>query len=118
MPQRTSIPSRTRRLVRLSSTTSTFTSRSVPGVVAVPLLLSWESVFFNFTVKWNVVPVPSSLSAHTLPPIISTRRWEIVSPSPVPPYFRVAEVSACEKASKMDCIFSLGIPTPVSETEK
>ena len=34
---------------------------------------------------WKVDPLPSSLSTHIVPPISSTRRFEIASPSPVPP---------------------------------
>ena len=33
----------------------------------------------------NVEPLPSSLSARMVPPISSTRRFEIARPSPVPP---------------------------------
>src|SRR2546425_1933329 len=39
-------------------------------------------------------------------------------PSPVPPYLRVVEPSAWEKASKIICCFSIGMPIPVSLTEK
>ena len=35
-------------------------------------------------------------------------------PSPVPPYRRVVELSACVKAWKMCCCFSGGMPIPVS----
>ena len=37
------------------------------------------------SVTWNVDPLPTSLSAHSSPPISSTRRFEIARPSPVPP---------------------------------
>ena len=46
------------------------------------------------------------------------RRFDIVSPSPVPPYFRVVEVSACVKGAKMTSHLSAGTPIPVSETVK
>ena len=39
-------------------------------------------------------------------------------PSPVPPYLRLVEPSACWKASKMICCFSVEMPMPVSVTEK
>ena len=38
------------------------------------------------------------LSTQISPPINSTRRLHMVSPSPVPPYFLVVELSAWEKA--------------------
>ena len=34
---------------------------------------------------WKADPLPSSLSTHSLPPISSTRRFEIARPRPVPP---------------------------------
>ena len=39
-------------------------------------------------------------------------------PSPVPPYLRVVEPSACVNASKISCCFSRGMPMPVSLTLK
>ena len=51
----------------------------------------------NLAVKWNVEPLPSSLSIAILPPIASTSCIEIARPKPVPPYFRLVEPSACEK---------------------
>jgi hypothetical protein len=42
----------------------------------------------------------------------------IVSPSPLPPYFRVVEESACVNAPKIESALSRGIPIPVSLTEK
>jgi hypothetical protein len=42
----------------------------------------------------------------------------IARPSPVPPYRRVVDASACVKASKIDACFSGGIPIPVSLTAK
>src|SRR5277367_4857451 len=69
------------------------------------------------TVKKKVVPEPGVLSSQIRPPIISTNRFEMVSPSPVPPYLRVVVPSACEKASNMCCCFEAGTPMPVSRTE-
>jgi len=48
----------------------------------------------NLAVNQNVLPLYSSLSTHIRPPIKSTNRLEIASPSPVPPNFLVVEVSA------------------------
>ena len=45
-------------------------------------------------VKWNTLPRLLSLSTQIFPDIIRTRRAEIERPRPVPPYFRVVEVSA------------------------
>jgi hypothetical protein len=53
-------------------------------------------------VKWKRVPESGPLSTQIFPPIISTKRVEIVSPKPVPPYFRVVEVSACVKVTDQD----------------
>ncbi len=39
-------------------------------------------------------------------------------PSPVPPYLRVVEPSACSNGSKIARRFSAGMPIPVSATEK
>ena len=43
----------------------------------------------------NVEPLPGALSTVTSPPIIWQNRRVIASPSPVPPYFRVVDASAC-----------------------
>jgi len=47
----------------------------------------------------KVEPSPGVLSTVTSPPIIRANRRLIARPSPVPPYFRVVEASACENAS-------------------
>ena len=52
------------------------------------------------TVNQKVLPTPSSLSTPISPPIAATSWREMASPSPVPPYLRVVEESACEKVSK------------------
>ena len=49
-------------------------------------------------------PRPGSLSTQMRPPISSTSRAEMARPSPVPPYFRVVEPSACAKASKISAL--------------
>jgi len=69
-------------------------------------------------VKCTVLPDPGMLSAQIFPPINSTRRFEIAKPRPVPPNLRVMDASACEKLSKIVERRSVGIPMPVSETEK
>ena len=48
----------------------------------------------NHVVKMKVLPLPYSLSTQMVPSIISTSFLEMERPSPVPPYFRVVEVSA------------------------
>jgi hypothetical protein len=73
---------------------------------------------WNFTVKWNCDPLPSSLSKWIRPPMISTSLWEIVSPRPVPPYSRVVDVSAWLNDSKTRSNFSGAMPMPVSATTK
>jgi hypothetical protein len=47
------------------------------------------------SVKANVEPWPSCDSTQILPPCISTMRFEMASPSPVPPFLRVTALSAC-----------------------
>ena len=55
----------------------------------------------NRAVKAKVLPRPGSLSTVIVPPIRATSRAAIVRPRPVPPYFRVVEVSSCSKARKI-----------------
>ena len=43
---------------------------------------------------------------------------QMASPSPVPPYLRVVEESACEKVSKIRVASSSAMPMPVSDTSK
>ncbi len=113
---RPSIPSRIRRFVRLSSTTRTLTARKISGGAIAPTSITFVSAIPRRAVKWNWLPRPSSLSTQIFPLIISTSLVEMVKPRPVPPYFRVVEVSAWENGSKINCSFSPGIPTPVSTT--
>jgi hypothetical protein len=42
---------------------------------------------------------------------------EMTSPNPVPPNFRLVELSACEKALKSFSFWKLEMPIPVSLTE-
>jgi hypothetical protein len=46
----------------------------------------------------KVEPRPGSLSTVMSPPIIWQKRLLIASPSPVPPYLRVVDASACENS--------------------
>ena len=66
--------------------------------------------------KAKVLPRPGSLSTVICPPIRATSRAAIVRPRPVPPYFRVVEVSSCSKARKILSCLSRGMPMPVSRT--
>src|SRR5262249_16683354 len=68
------------------------------------------------TVKKNVEPRPTSLSTPMRPPCISTSRFVMLSPSPVPPYSRVMVVSTWRNSAKMFSTSSLGMPMPVSTT--
>jgi two-component system response regulator FixJ len=75
------------------------------------------SPFFRRAVNQNVLPAPGVLSAPTSPPINSARRRLMANPSPVPPYRRVVELSACSKAPNSLESASGAIPIPVSSTE-
>ncbi len=116
MRQWASVSSSTRRLVSLSSTTSTRSPRTrAPsgrarcfGAAAVP----------KRTSKWKRLPRPGALSTWSRPPIAATRRAAIESPRPVPPNSRVVEGSTCSNASKIRCCLSCGMPMPVSATAK
>jgi hypothetical protein len=47
------------------------------------------------SVKENIEPCPTTDSTQIFPPCISMMRFEIASPSPMPPFLRVIELSAC-----------------------
>ena len=70
------------------------------------------------TVKWKRLPWPTSLSTQIRPSISATSRAAMASPSPVPPWRRVVELSACSNISKITGRFSSGMPIPVSLTAK
>src|SRR5437667_535233 len=72
----------------------------------------------NGIVKKKVEPWPTSLSAHTRPPCISTNLLVMLSPSPVPPKSREIVASACWNSAKRTPIRSPGMPTPVSDTRQ
>ena len=105
-----------RRFVALSSTTSTGRSRKLARALTPVCVASRCRA--NGAVKQNVLPCPWRLSSQRRPPISFTSCDEIARPSPVPPYLRVIERSACSKASKINCCFSGGMPMPVSVTAK
>jgi hypothetical protein len=88
-----SIPSSIRRFVRLSSTTKTFTLRKISGGAMVLIATAFPRLLIR-VVKWSCVPLSTSLSIQIFPPIISTKRAQMVNPKPVPPYLRVVEESA------------------------
>ena len=114
-PHNTSCSFKIRRLVSLSSTMST----RIP-LISSPTVIgfSFWGCFLKTAVNQNIVPLPSRLSTPISPPIISASCFDIVNPKPVPPYFRVVELSAWENLSKSRSRLFWGIPTPVSETLK
>ena len=68
----------------------------------------------------NVVPLPSSLLAVIVPPALSTMRFTIGSPSPVPlisPSLAIIRLlMSCMNGSKSLSILACDIPHPVSLT--
>ena len=58
----------------------------------------------------KVLPVPSVLSTPMLPPMSSASRRLIARPSPLPPYLRVVELSACTNGLKMSSATAFGMP--------
>ena len=67
--------------------------------------------------KEKVDPSPRADSTQRRPPCSSTIRREIDSPSPLPPFVRVLELSACWNSSKIFCWSASEIPGPVSDTD-
>ena len=102
------------RAAALSSTTSPRNAWNLAGTTRRPATASPTS---SQTVNAKVLPTPGSLSSQICPPINSTRRRLIVRPRPVPPCFRVVDMSACENGwnNLADC--SRVMPIPVSRTE-
>src|SRR6185437_2105503 len=72
-------------------------------------------VWGRYRVK--VLPLLGVLLRRISPPSRRDSSRLMARPRPVPPYLRLVEPSACWKASKMICCFSLGMPMPVSLTE-
>ena len=105
-PSLARIRSRSCRACRSSSTTRisgprSSSSEALPAAAGRPALSAAESGSgATWTGKRIVkrVPSPRVLSTVIFPPIISQNRLEIVRPSPVPPYLRLVDASACVKA--------------------
>ena len=97
-----------------SSTISTGRSVTVGGATC-PGWSCADSIAKR-AVKMKVVPWPGVLSNVRSPPMSRASRRLIASPSPVPPYWRDVEVSACMKAWNSFPCCSWGIPIPVSRT--
>ena len=70
----------------------------------------------RISVTVNVEPSFGALSTITSPPINCARRRTIERPSPVPPYRRVVELSACENGSNRRACCAASRPMPVSLT--
>ncbi len=111
--------SSTRRLVALSSTTST----RLPcerGLHADEFAAPRGGQFADRGhdgERGTSIPGRARRSAPTsVPPISSARRLLIASPRPVPPYLRVVDESACENDWKSRLIASADRPMPVSRT--
>ncbi len=66
--------------------------------------------------KLNALPWPGDDSAASSPPIIETSRREIARPRPVPPNWRVVDVSAWVNGSNSCASCCGAIPMPVSPT--
>jgi len=110
-------------LVRLSSTTRTFTSApKISGGAMVPTfnrLFVWQSP--TSAVKWKLAPssrarFPTQISLPSSPPAL----LEMVKPRPVPgPYFSCRRGIACENGAKIiNCSFPSEYPIPESATVK
>ena len=80
MRQLASISSRMRRLVALSSTTSTRSPSSALGWRRDRRRGRLRAADRRPAVKWNVLPRPTSLSTQSCPPISSTSRCAIARP--------------------------------------
>src|SRR4051794_15992034 len=65
-----------------------------------------------------MAPCPPWLATPILPFIMPQSCLAMARPSPVPPYLRVVEPSACANDSKMRPCFSRGTPMPLSDTSK
>src|SRR5712691_10602378 len=68
-------------------------------------------------VKEKVEPFPSADSTQMRPPWSARMRFAMARPSPVPPFFRVLDVSTCWNSSKILAWSSAAMPGPVSDTE-
>ena len=115
-PQCRSVSARIRRLVALSSTTSTGTPVRSDRRLDRPL-------------DRTRGPAPAAPRSGTCSPCPARSRprsarpsarpaGQMASPSPVPPYFRVVEPSAWVNGSNTACSLSAGMPMPVSATRE
>ena len=78
--------------------TGCFAARCAPtSATTSSAATSWRCRSWTMTgsVNANVEPRPGFNSTQIFPPCISMMRFEIASPSPVPPFLRVIELSAC-----------------------
>jgi Phage integrase family len=66
----------------------------------------------------NVLPYPGAVSKPIVSPCASTMLLQIASPSPLPPDARDRALSTREKRSKRCGRSSLGMPQPVSVTDR
>ena len=108
------------RFIDMSSTTRTrsgSTSRIACSAARGTMEMFCTSSRLGMSMK-NVVPLPSSLSARIVPPALSTMRFTIGRPSPVP---LISPALACirlamswMKGSKSLSSLSFEIPQPVS----
>ena len=64
------------------------------------------------------LPSPGVLATPTTPPISSASWRQMLRPRPVPPYWRVVELSACENGWNRRGSSSAATPGPVSVTSK
>ena len=84
-------------------------------VLRPPRLHGWACCStWTGSVNENTEPLPISDSTQSLPPCISTMRREIDRPRPVPPFFLVAELSACWNSSKILPWSAFEMPGPLS----
>ena len=67
----------------------------MPGVAGSAAAGESPTTAATGSVKENVLPRPTTLSAQMRPPCCSTIRRQIASPSPVPPFSRESEASTC-----------------------
>ena len=78
------------------------------------LLFSVCTLVTHFIEIKNLVPLPSSLSILTQPPIYSIKSLQIESPKPTPWGFCFQCLLILLKLTKRVLILSFGIPIPVS----
>ena len=105
------------RISRDAALSSTTNARLI--LISLPRSATWlgeASPIGSVMSKLKVLPLPNSLVTPMLPSIRSTRSLLIARPRPVPPYFRVVDVSACANGVKSASCCSFVRPIPVSRT--